>query len=126
MLGPLGLRQKGRSRVWLDDHGWWLIAVEHLLQARGARVVRYAKPTFTKPAPAEIRVYNTLTRRKEPLRTIEPGKVRMYVGADSVEASSVDVGSVEVTSSPGMDSPSTVSLGPLISELDSPVSAVTV
>ena len=33
----------------------------------------------TEPATAEIRVYNTLTRRKEPLRTIEPGKVRMYV-----------------------------------------------
>jgi cysteinyl-tRNA synthetase len=31
------------------------------------------------PATAEIRVYNTLSRRKEPLRTIEPGKVRMYV-----------------------------------------------
>jgi cysteinyl-tRNA synthetase len=30
----------------------------------------------SKPA---IRVYNTLTRRKEPLDTIEPGKVRMYV-----------------------------------------------
>jgi cysteinyl-tRNA synthetase len=26
-----------------------------------------------------IQIYNTLTRRKEPLRTIEPGKVRMYV-----------------------------------------------
>jgi cysteinyl-tRNA synthetase len=33
----------------------------------------------TEPATAEIRVYNTLSRRKEPLRTIEPGKVRMYV-----------------------------------------------
>jgi cysteinyl-tRNA synthetase len=31
------------------------------------------------PATVEIRVYNTLSRRKEPLRTIEPGKVRMYV-----------------------------------------------
>src|ERR671912_1768743 len=31
------------------------------------------------PATAEIRVYNTLSRRKEPLRTIESGKVRMYV-----------------------------------------------
>jgi cysteinyl-tRNA synthetase len=31
------------------------------------------------PASAEIRVFNTLSRRKEPLRTIEPGKVRMYV-----------------------------------------------
>ncbi len=26
-----------------------------------------------------IRIYNTLTRRKEPLQTIEPGRVRMYV-----------------------------------------------
>jgi cysteinyl-tRNA synthetase len=30
-------------------------------------------------APAAIHVYNTLTRRKEPLQTIEPGRVRMYV-----------------------------------------------
>ncbi|MFI7010071.1 hypothetical protein [Streptomyces sp. NPDC050145] len=27
-LRPLGLRQRGRSRIWLDDHGWWLGAVE--------------------------------------------------------------------------------------------------
>lgn len=27
-LGSLGMRQKGRSRTWLDDHGWWLIVVE--------------------------------------------------------------------------------------------------
>ena len=33
----------------------------------------------TEPATAEILVYNTLTRRKERLQTIEPGKVRMYV-----------------------------------------------
>ena len=33
----------------------------------------------TDPATANIRVYNTLSRRKAPLRTIEPGKVRMYV-----------------------------------------------
>jgi hypothetical protein len=24
----MGLRQKGRSRVWIDDHGWWLTVVE--------------------------------------------------------------------------------------------------
>jgi hypothetical protein len=24
----LGIVQKGRSRTWLDDHGWWLINVE--------------------------------------------------------------------------------------------------
>ena len=24
MLKPIGLVQRGRSRMWLDDHGWWL------------------------------------------------------------------------------------------------------
>ena len=28
VLGPLALRRKGRSRVWLDDQGWWLGVVE--------------------------------------------------------------------------------------------------
>lgn len=28
VLSPLGLRQKGRSRTWLDDPGWWLGVVE--------------------------------------------------------------------------------------------------
>lgn len=27
-LAPLGLVRKGRSRTWIDDHGWWLINVE--------------------------------------------------------------------------------------------------
>lgn len=27
-LAPLGFRQKGRSRTWLKDHGWWLAVVE--------------------------------------------------------------------------------------------------
>ncbi|MFD8914827.1 hypothetical protein [Streptomyces sp. NPDC059575] len=27
-LRPFGLQQRGRSRVWLDDHGWWLGVVE--------------------------------------------------------------------------------------------------
>lgn len=27
-LGTLGVRQKGRSRTWLDDNGWWLCIVE--------------------------------------------------------------------------------------------------
>ena len=27
-LAPLGVRQRGRSRTWVDDHGWWLIVVE--------------------------------------------------------------------------------------------------
>ena len=31
-----------------------------------------------------IQVYNTLTRRKEPFETIEPGKVRMYVCGPTV------------------------------------------
>jgi hypothetical protein len=28
VLGSLGLRQKGRSRLWIDDRGWWLVVVE--------------------------------------------------------------------------------------------------
>jgi hypothetical protein len=28
VLAPLGVRRKGRSRTWLDDHGWWLGIVE--------------------------------------------------------------------------------------------------
>lgn len=28
VLKPFGLVRKGKSRVWLDDHGWWLIQVE--------------------------------------------------------------------------------------------------
>jgi|HubBroStandDraft_1064217.scaffolds.fasta_scaffold30795_2 hypothetical protein len=28
ILSPLGLRQKGRSRIWLDDRVWWIGIVE--------------------------------------------------------------------------------------------------
>jgi hypothetical protein len=28
VLRPLGLFQRGRSRTWLDDHGWWVGVVE--------------------------------------------------------------------------------------------------
>lgn len=28
VLQPMGLFQKGRSRTWLDDHGWWVCVVE--------------------------------------------------------------------------------------------------
>src|SRR5436309_1568598 len=28
VLRPLGLQQRGRSRLWLDDHGWWVVVVE--------------------------------------------------------------------------------------------------
>jgi hypothetical protein len=28
ILAPLGFQQKGRSRLWFADHGWWLIVVE--------------------------------------------------------------------------------------------------
>jgi hypothetical protein len=39
---------KPRGDIFLDR-------LQELLQARGAKVVRYAKPTFTKPAPADLR-----------------------------------------------------------------------
>jgi hypothetical protein len=28
VLAPLGCVRKGRSRVWLDDHGWWVGVIE--------------------------------------------------------------------------------------------------
>jgi hypothetical protein len=28
VLGGIGVRQKGRSRLWIEDRGWWLIVVE--------------------------------------------------------------------------------------------------
>lgn len=28
ILKPLGLIRQGKSRVWIDDHGWWTIQVE--------------------------------------------------------------------------------------------------
>lgn len=28
VLGPVGFRQKGRSRLWFSDHGWWVRVVE--------------------------------------------------------------------------------------------------
>jgi len=39
---------KPRGDVFLDQ-------LESYLQARGATVERFAKPTFTKPAPADLR-----------------------------------------------------------------------
>lgn len=27
-LKPLGIRQSGRSRLWIDDHGFWVILIE--------------------------------------------------------------------------------------------------
>ena len=28
VLAPMGCKRKGRSRTWLDDHGWWVGVVE--------------------------------------------------------------------------------------------------
>ncbi len=39
---------KPRGNVFLDR-------VEELLRARGASTIRFAKPTFTKPAPVDVR-----------------------------------------------------------------------
>lgn len=44
------------------------------------------KPTGNMTAPSSIRVYNTLTRQKEPFETVEPGKVGMYLCGPTVYA----------------------------------------
>ena len=47
VIGLLDIR-KPRGDVFLDR-------LSEVLTARGAEVRRYAKPTFTKPAPADLR-----------------------------------------------------------------------
>jgi cysteinyl-tRNA synthetase len=53
-----------------------------------ASVLTYHQPTSSKPMISQlnIRVYNTLTRQKEPFQTIEPGKVGMYLCGPTVYA----------------------------------------
>jgi len=34
MLAPMGLFQKGQSRTWIDDNGWFLTIVELLFELR--------------------------------------------------------------------------------------------
>jgi hypothetical protein len=43
-LKPLGLNQKGQSRLWLDDHGWWVLGVdfESFAYSQGSRLVVFA------------------------------------------------------------------------------------
>lgn len=43
-LAPLGLIQVGKSRSWLDDHGWWVIGVDFNspAYAQGSGLVVYA------------------------------------------------------------------------------------
>ena len=68
-LKPLGLYRKGKSRVWYDDHGWWLIQVEFQPSAwsRGCHLnvgisasstFRKGKlnPGYTKIGQAHIRI----------------------------------------------------------------------
>src|SRR5438552_16019892 len=40
-LGAIGLKRSGRSRLWYDDHGWWLGMVEFTPSAheKGTRLV---------------------------------------------------------------------------------------
>ncbi|MGN6546608.1 MAG: cysteine--tRNA ligase, partial [Aureliella sp.] len=56
----------------------------------GSNAVSVAAPVSgpkTKPAiTGSIRVYNTLTRQKEPFETVEPGKVGMYLCGPTVYA----------------------------------------
>jgi hypothetical protein len=28
VLNPVGVKQKGRSQIWLDDQGWWVTVIE--------------------------------------------------------------------------------------------------
>ena len=43
-----------------------------------------ATPVSTTHSPPALSVYNTLTRRKEPLEPLRPGEVRLYVCGPTV------------------------------------------
>lgn len=49
-----------------------------------ATVVLENQPLRSEPATVNIVVYNTLTRRKEPFQTVQPGKVGMYLCGPTV------------------------------------------
>jgi len=55
----------------------------HLLN-RNSRAKHHKRVRVKKEANMTIRVYNTLTRRKEPFEPIQPGKVTMYVCGPTV------------------------------------------
>jgi hypothetical protein len=46
ILAPLGVKRKGRSRTWLDDHGWWLGIVEFQPSRWGAGSYLNVGPMF--------------------------------------------------------------------------------
>jgi hypothetical protein len=46
VLAPLGVKRKGRSRTWLDDHGWWLGIVEFQPSNWGAGSYLNVGPMF--------------------------------------------------------------------------------
>jgi hypothetical protein len=46
VLAPLGVKRKGRSRTWLDDHGWWLGIVEFQPSSWGAGSYLNVGPEF--------------------------------------------------------------------------------
>ena len=45
-LGPLGLVQRGRSRVWFDDHGWWITVVAFDSSGFGQGSYLHVAPDF--------------------------------------------------------------------------------
>jgi len=80
VLRPLGLRQKGRSRTWLDDHGWWLGVVEFQPSS-------WSKGSY-------LNVGATLLWRPEPEAVISfdfgPYRVEPFVEAQSEEQFAAD------------------------------------
>lgn len=80
---PIGMLWAQRHFSWLAilvDHYFSLICrfASSLTQASHRRC-QPAKAGFIKIFSRMLHIYNTLSRTKEPLKTAEPGKVRMYV-----------------------------------------------
>jgi hypothetical protein len=85
-LRPLGLRQKGRSRVWIDDRRWWLILVE--FQASG-----WSKGSYLNVAP--MWMWNPTARRS--LHPDFMGRVADFAAADDLARFAVAMADCAVT-----------------------------
>jgi hypothetical protein len=76
VLGPLGLVQHGRSRAWIDDHGWWVIHVVFDPSGFGrGSYLRIATALLWEPFPAIPLAFEWKDRWKIPMGRFETSHI---------------------------------------------------
>lgn len=71
VLAPMGCVRKGRSRLWLDDHGWWLGVIEFapVSWSRGSHLMVEACYLWKPANPSPFLSFNTLFGSPSPCET---------------------------------------------------------